>query len=42
MIRMHNYLNTTSPLTAREVCQALTDVALGETHHDAKLDSIMG
>ncbi|MGF6113440.1 hypothetical protein QFZ85_005000 [Pseudomonas frederiksbergensis] len=25
-----NILNTTSPLTAREVCQVLTDVALGQ------------
>lgn len=28
--RDSNDLNTTSPLTAREVCQVLTDVALGK------------
>jgi hypothetical protein len=30
MTRTQNDLNTTSPLTALEVCQVLTDVALGE------------
>ncbi|WP_448118803.1 DUF7693 family protein [Pseudomonas serbica] len=30
MTRPQNDLNTTSPLTAREVCQVLTDVALGK------------
>ena len=30
MTRAQNDLNTTSPLTAREVCQVLTDVALGK------------
>lgn len=30
MIRKQNELNTTSPLTAREACQVLTDVALGK------------
>ena len=30
MTRSQNDLNTTSPLTAREVCQVLTDVALGK------------
>jgi hypothetical protein len=30
MTRKQNELNTTSPLTAREVCQMLTDVALGK------------
>jgi hypothetical protein len=30
MTRKQNDLNTTSPLTAREVCQTLTDVALGK------------
>ena len=28
--RAQNTLNTTSPLTAREVCQVLTDVVLGK------------
>jgi hypothetical protein len=30
MARTQNDLNTTSPLTARDVCQMLTDVALGK------------
>jgi hypothetical protein len=30
MARKQNELNTTSPLTALEVCQVLTDVALGK------------
>jgi hypothetical protein len=30
MTRKRNELNTTSPLTAREVCQVLTEVALGK------------
>jgi hypothetical protein len=30
MTRMRNELNTTSPLIACEVCQILTDVALGK------------
>ncbi|OXR28233.1 hypothetical protein PSUM_27330 [Pseudomonas umsongensis] len=30
MARTQNVFNTTSPLTAREVCQVLTDVALGK------------
>lgn len=30
MARAQDDLNTTSPLTAREVCQVLTDVALGK------------
>jgi hypothetical protein len=30
MSRKRNELNTTSPLTAREVCQVLTEVALGK------------
>jgi hypothetical protein len=30
MTRTQNDLNTTSPLTAREVCQVLTEVALGK------------
>jgi hypothetical protein len=30
MTRAQNDLNTTSPLTAHEVCQVLTDVALGK------------
>jgi hypothetical protein len=30
MTRKQNELNTTSPLTAREVCQVLADVALGK------------
>ncbi|WP_439898801.1 DUF7693 family protein [Pseudomonas costantinii] len=30
MARAQNDLNTTSPLTAREACQVLTDVALGK------------
>lgn len=30
MTRTQNDLNITSPLTAREVCQVLTDVALGK------------
>lgn len=30
MARTQNDLNKTSPLTAHEVCQVLTDVALGE------------
>lgn len=30
MTRMRNELNTTSPLTAREVCLVLTEVALGK------------
>ena len=30
MTRAQNDLNTTSPLTALEVCQVLTDVALGK------------
>jgi hypothetical protein len=30
MTRAKNALNTTSPLTAREVCQVLTGVAIGK------------
>ncbi|WP_429521250.1 DUF7693 family protein [Pseudomonas sp. 2725] len=32
MTRKRNELNTTSPLTALEVCQVLKDVALGKRH----------